>query len=96
MENSTLFNCCTDHAAPDWSQFTGLEVGGCTTETDERTGDTFTNGGEDRADAEFFTIYGRMSEDGCEAITDCQTFELAETVAAHLSGLSGLSVSIYC
>lgn len=91
-ENGRLFNCCTDCQAPDWSQFSWLETGGCTTETNPVTGQEWTNGGEPDDVAEFWTVYGRLKEGGCEAITDCYTRAEVDSVAQRLSELSGLPI----
>lgn len=99
---SDLFNCCANGAAPDWSQFDALEIGGCIDDADEdmrARGETYTVGGIDRASAEFFTVYGHYRPghgQGVDAVTDCETFEKAQAVAAELSRLSGLPVSIMC
>jgi hypothetical protein len=87
-----LFNCCTDGVAPDWSLFAWLEVGGCTSETDQHTGDTWTNGGVADSAAEFWTVYGRLKEGGCEAITDCLTRVEAEAAAEEMREMSGLDI----
>jgi hypothetical protein len=92
IDGAVFFNCCTDYAAPDWSEFTWLETGGCTTETDETTGETWTNGGESDDVAEFWTVYGRLKEGGCEAITDCPTRAAVDAAAVRLSEISGLPV----
>ncbi|PDT77194.1 hypothetical protein [Bradyrhizobium sp. C9] len=92
LDGAVYFNCCTGTAAPDWSQFVALETGGCTTETDARTGQEWTNGGEPDDVAEFWTVYGRLKEGGCEAITDCKTRAEVDAVALRLSELSGLPV----
>lgn len=89
--HSVLFNCCTDYAAPDWRQFNWLEIGGCITVTDEH-GDTFTEGGIDHDEAEFFTVYGHLIDGGLEAITDCPTHAAAVAAAEHMRALSGLPV----
>ncbi|MGY3482242.1 hypothetical protein ACVW1C_000125 [Bradyrhizobium sp. USDA 4011] len=89
LDGAVYFNCCTGNAAPDWSPFDWLEVGGCNTETDE-TGLTFTNGGIPDSEAEFWTVYAHLKAGGCEAITDCPTAEAAQSVAQALSALSGL------
>ncbi len=97
MDNAKLFNCCTNHAAPDWTLFDALEVNGCIDlhEPDNRGG-TCIQGGEPRATAEFFTVYGHMKEGGCEAISDLATLPEAEAVAAYLSGMTGLPVHVCC
>lgn len=87
-----LFNCCRNCTAPDWSQFDALETGGCTSETDNTTGESWTNGGEDDATAEFFTVYGRLKEGGCEALTDCASRAAVDYVANVLAMMSGLPV----
>ena len=57
---------------------------------------TCIEGGQSRADAEFFTVYGRLTEGGCEVITDCDDFDEAQRVAAHLCGVSGLTLEVLC
>lgn len=91
-----LFNCCTAFQEPDWRRFTNLELGGCIDAAEEGADGTCIEGGQSRADAEFFTVYGRLIEGGCEAITDCDDFDGAQRVAAHLCGLSGLTLQIAC
>ena len=88
---SVLFNCCTEGAEPDWSQYMRLEVGGCVTDT-MPNGDTFTIGGKTDDEAEFWTVYGRFADGDCEAITDCETREDADLVAADLARRSKLPV----
>jgi hypothetical protein len=90
FDSSALFNCCTNHDAPDWTLFAWLETGGCTEETDETTGESWTNGGESDDVATFWTVYGRLKEGGCEAITDCKSRAEVDAVAVYLSRLSGL------
>jgi hypothetical protein len=89
MADDTLFNCCTGNEPPDWSQFSWLEIGGCTTERNE-DGEEWVNGGESDDVAEFWTVYGRLKEGGCEAITDCATRAAVDDVAGQLTKLSGL------
>ncbi|MDX0801727.1 hypothetical protein GOD37_22450 [Sinorhizobium medicae] len=60
MDNDTLFNCCTNYAAPDWSQFDWLEIGGCI--SFEEDGETYTEGGFMASEAEFFTVYGHLAD----------------------------------
>lgn len=91
-----LFNCCTAFQEPDWSRFTNLELGGCIDTAEEGADGTCIEGGQSRADAEFFTIYGRLIEGGCEAITDCEHFDTAHQVAVYLCELSGLTVEQVC
>jgi len=87
-----LFNCCRDHIAPDWSQFTSLEIGGCITET-QPNGDTFTIGGKPDNEAEFWTVYARHLSGEAEAITDCTSRDAAEVAAYRLRDLSNLPAS---
>lgn len=87
--DAILFNCCTNFEAPNWSDFDALEVGGCTSVTLD-DGSTITEGGADHDSAEFWTVYGRCTWGGCEAITDCPTYDAALEVAKRLSVLSGL------
>ena len=91
-----LFNCCAALEAPDWSRFTNLELGGCIDAAGEGTDGTCIEGGKSRDDAEFFTIYGHLKEGGCEAVTDCDDFERAQRIAAHLRSLCGLTLEIHC
>lgn len=97
MDNSILFNCCTDHAAPNWSQYYALELGGCIEAKCTVTSDTWTEGGYHRSDAEFFTVYGHLKEGGCEAITDWHgSFDEAVCTAEELARLSGLPLEVRC
>jgi hypothetical protein len=93
MNPARLFNCCAGHAAPDWSQFDRLEVGGCVRDPEI---DGFTIGGAPASAAEFFTVYGRFKEpDGTwDAITDADNALEALAVAAELSTLSGLQCTV--
>jgi hypothetical protein len=92
MIDATLFNCCTGNAAPDWTQFDALEIGGCITLAREADGETFVEGGIADSEAEFWTVYGHFKNGGCEAITDCATRAMVDSVASRLSELSGLPV----
>jgi hypothetical protein len=92
VSDQRLFNCCTGGVVPDWSPFEWLETGGCASETDETTGASWINGGIEDAEAQFWTVYGRLKEGGCEAITDCPTRAEVDAVATELSRLSGLPV----
>lgn len=96
MDNATLYNCCTDCAAPDWSLFDNLELGGCKDLSEEGDDDTYISGGYSAAEADFFTIYGHLKTGGCEAITDCKTFDEAVDVGLELTALSGLRVFVVC
>jgi hypothetical protein len=91
-----LFNCCTAWKEPDWRRFTNLELGGCIDAAEEGADGTCIEGGQSRADAEFFTVYGRLIEGGCEPITDRDDFEGARRIAAHLCRVSGLTLQIAC
>lgn len=91
-----LYNCCTRHEAPDWSQFTQLELAGCRDES-ETPDETCTVGLQSASTAEFFTVYGRFPEpDGtCEAITDITDALDALAVAGELARISGLPVIVH-
>lgn len=91
-----LFNCCTALQEPDWSKFTNLELGGCIDAAEEGADGTCIEGGRYRADAEFFTVYGGLIDGVYEPITDCDDFDEAQRVAAHLCGLSGLTLQVTC
>lgn len=95
VSNADLYNCCTGFQEPDWSLFCGLELGGCVTEK-MPNGDEFTIGGISRDKAEFFTVYGRLKEGGCDAITDADTLERAVTIMRRFEGRTGLQGSIDC
>lgn len=92
-KRARLFNCCTDYAAPDWSQFDHLELAGCVDDPDE-PGHTI--GNQPASKAQFFTVYGRFPEpDGtCEAITDIEDPRDALAVAGELALISGLRVFV--
>lgn len=83
-----LYNNCTHCLAPDWSTFIHLEVGGCIDDPDD-PGHTI--GGQDDADAQFWTIYGRYADGDAEAITDCATLPDAIMVAHELAAISRLA-----
>lgn len=93
MNPARPFNCCTAHAAPDWSRFERLELAGCRNAPDGE----FTLGGQSASRADFFTVYGRFpAPDGtCEAITDIDGARDALAVAAELAMLSGL-ICVVC
>jgi hypothetical protein len=93
MTDEILFNCCTGNRPPDWSQFDGLEVGGCITFKDEASGREITEGGIGDDKAEFWTVYGHLKTGGVEAITDCATRTLVDSVALMLRAISGLSIT---
>lgn len=93
MQNANSYNCCTDNRAPDWSQFDALETGGCTSETDPKTGREFVNGGIPDDQAEFWTVYGRLKCGGAEAITDCKSRADVDAIAARLAAISGLPIN---
>lgn len=95
MQNAILFNCCTHGAEPDWSEFVGLEIGGCRMSDDE---DGCVEGGQDLASSTFLTVYGRMPCGEAVAITDTDDADLpqAQKVAAALAQLSNLPVTLHC
>lgn len=85
---AALFNCCTDNAEPDWTDYAGLELGGC------RDDDGATITGATLAKAEFFTIYGRDPNGYAEAITDVgHSIRNALHVLWELNRRTGLPVS---
>lgn len=86
MDNAALFNCYTQNAEPEWAGFTALEIGGCLDK------DGITHGGIPDNLAQFWTVYGRCTWGGVEAISDCDTRELAAAVADELSRRSNLPV----
>jgi len=86
---AVLFNCWHREEQPDWSDYCGLEIGGC-----RLRGDTV-EGFHDADTAEFFTVYGRNRENLAEAITDCPTLDHARRVCALLAHMSGLPVHTY-
>lgn len=83
-----LYNNCTHCLAPDWSTFERLEIGGCIEDPDE-LGHII--GGQDDAEAQFWTIYGRSADGDTEAITDCPTLPDAVMVAHELAAVSRLA-----
>ena len=88
-----LFNCMTNGAEPDWSQYTALRIGGCIDHNGE------TEGGVSYQRAEFFTVYSVVMDGGVpmvEAITDAPTVSLinALTVANELAERSGLRLTV--
>lgn len=94
MDAAKLFNCCTNHAEPDWTQYDGLELGGCITVRE--AGEEWTEGGQLAADADFFTVYGRFRGGGCEAITDINTLDDANVIAQALATRSALPLAVFC
>lgn len=77
---------------PDWSRYSALEIGGCI----DCDGAGTIEGGHDRNEAAFFTVYGRLTEGGCDAITDAATFDQIAEIAARLGAISGLQINTYC
>ncbi|WP_339028982.1 hypothetical protein WI604_30385 [Bradyrhizobium symbiodeficiens] len=86
MDNVTLFNCYDDNVEPEWSSFIALEIGGCIDQ------DGITHGGISDDLAQFWTVYGRCTWGGAEAISDCGSRELAVAVASELSRRSNLPI----
>lgn len=95
-DGATLFNCCTDNAEPDWSQFLRLEIEGCRNDGNPAPDhETSIRAGQSGRTAEFFTIYGRQKPDAAgfmvaDAITDCRDALEAIRVAAILAARSKL------
>lgn len=92
LDRRRLFNCQADDAEPDWTRFTHLEIGGVIRDPED---DTFFIGGHTVANAEFFTIYGRMADGDADAITNCATLDEADAVGLILSQRSGLEIVDY-
>lgn len=61
----------------------------------ERDG-TMVEGGYTAAEAHFFTVYGHLKEGGVEAITDCDTLDLAYAVANLLARKTGFKIVETC
>lgn len=94
--NSSLYNCCTKHEAPDWARFDAIEIGGCRNEADNNVDETYICGGYEAAEAEFFTVYGHLIEGGVEAITDAPTLDEASRIANLFSSRNGLKIHVMC
>lgn len=105
--NDQLFNMTKDHAAPDWTNYAHLEIGGCIDANEDPsapfspTQATDIIGGMDRDTAQFFTVYGRLHADEhgvmlAEAITDCNTLSSAQEIAALFTGWTHLPVHLEC
>ncbi|CDX26773.1 hypothetical protein MPL3356_60546 [Mesorhizobium plurifarium] len=93
LNDGVLFNCCTAHAEPVWTEFAGLEIAGCIADDDGAT-----SGLQSAYEAQFFTVYARRSEaDGgdCEAITDIYDATLMLAVAGELALRSGLPCIVH-
>lgn len=89
---STLYNCCTNFAEPDWSQFAYLELAGCAEEDD------MVEGLQEFDDSKFLTVYGRRKDGEAEAITDIPAITDAGQVLRVLTALtakSGLKMGIH-
>ena len=95
-DGAVMFNCCTNHEAPDWKSFDAIEIGGCRNDADEGAEDTCICGGYAANEAEFFTVYGHLIEGGVEAITDASTFEGARKIATYLASRYGFQINIIC
>ena len=96
LEDSVLYNCCTNNEAPDWKRFDAIEVGGCRNDADQGADDTCICGGYTADEAEFFTVYGHLIEGGVEAITDAPTLERAQAIANIFASQNGFEISIFC
>ncbi|MEZ5784348.1 MAG: hypothetical protein R3D70_22630 [Rhizobiaceae bacterium] len=96
MTSARLFNCCTDHAAPEWSRFVHLELAGSRNDSEDLN-ETSIVGLQPVSRSDFFTIYGRLAEpDGiCEPITVIEDAARALAVAAKLAALFGLSCIVH-
>lgn len=89
-QSERLFNCMPEGAAPDWTAYVAVMIGGCIDHNGE------TEGLASYQRAEFFTVYGISPDGEAEAITDVQTVSLinALSVAQELSALSGLPLKV--
>lgn len=97
--NEQLFSCCENNEAPNWANYEGLILGGCVEcvsnpEAPPETQEKEILGGQDREDAQFFTIYGW--NEGSRAITDIDDLDQAISILQHLSETSGLEYWINC
>lgn len=89
-----LYNCLTDHAAPDWANWTRLELSGVSLNR-QPDGSTQCQAGQSARVADIFTVYGIQHGTGyADAITDCYTGRDALAVACHLVALSGLPLTL--
>lgn len=86
FRDDTLFNCCTGHMEPDWSQYRRLQLSGCKTEDGE-----YTVSGTTEADAEFYGIYAIDHDGMAMAITDTRNGASLEEGRALLDRLSLVS-----
>lgn len=102
-DTNALYNCCAGGIAPDWQDFTHLELAGCRDAAPDMraAGDTWLAPDETHIDglqpvalSEFFTVYGRRHDGTADAITDITDAPGALSVAATLSRLSGLPCTI--
>lgn len=92
FKDATLFNCCTEHMEPNWSEYQRLQLSGCMTE-----GDEYTVSGVAAHHAEFFGIYGVDHEGMSMAITDTHcgaSLEEGKALLERLSIVSGLPICI--
>lgn len=91
-----LFNCQPNAQAPDWSLFDALEIGGCINDAEEGDEETNIVGGIMRDEAEFFTVYGHLKTGGVEAITDVESYQGAENIAALFALQTGFAIHVHC
>lgn len=83
---SKLYGCCEGLREPDWSRYYRLVLSG----SKDHDGETETL--VCAADAEFFTVYGRLPSFELEPITDCHDAVTLLAVAAELGDRSRLDV----
>lgn len=97
--DSELFNCCTGGISPDFSRFDAIELCGCIDlnrgNEDAEQGTHFA-GGATRAEAHIFTLYGHVTGEGVEAITDCATYAEAERIGRYFAAICSLPLNIEC
>lgn len=84
MEKEQLFNCRTNEAEPDWSQFTHLTIQAMA-DFDGRS-----EIAEEGTDASFWCVLGVTKDGLYDPITDCTTLWMAGAVAQALCDLSKL------
>ena len=84
-----LYSCCEGEREPDWSRYLQLEVSGSKDHDGETEALVFAR------DAEFFTVYGRLSSFEVEPVTDCGDAVTLLAVAAELGYNSKLEVFLH-
>lgn len=91
-----LYNLCSGGMEPDWQQFDAIEISGCVNEAEADDESTCYCSGYNRHEAEIFTVFGHLREGGCDMITDCDTLDDAERIAAIFAAKTGYPVHVFC